>query len=311
MTLVCVEVKLDSWGRFLQLECNQCHTRFQKHYQAYILNKKHHFCCRKCTNLAKKKHGILNVSFEGTCKEKYGVCNPFQVKEVKEKCIQTLNRHFAEKDQNYSNPSQVPQLRDKIKQTCVNRFGVDNPNKNKLVRSKTVETLKSKYGVTNAFTLVHKRGQFVTPFSKQSTREKALDTRLQNSSVRVSKMEQSFFDRVRSWGYAVKQQVRLSKWPIDALINGVYIQYDGIHHHGLQEQSKKYTSVIKQMSRDQEQIVWCKKNNKALLRLSSFVADKLTHTQFNTLLSATLVCGVLTWPSVEFTLSVNERVLLS
>jgi len=42
-------------------------------------------------------------------------------------------------------------VRDKAKQTFIKRYGVDNPQKSKLIKEKTKQTCLQKYGVDNVF----------------------------------------------------------------------------------------------------------------------------------------------------------------
>jgi hypothetical protein len=58
---------------------------------------------------------------EATCIEKYGVANPFQNEEIKQK----------------------------IKETLISKYGVDSPQKSNLIRQKTEETIQTSYGVSN------------------------------------------------------------------------------------------------------------------------------------------------------------------
>jgi len=85
-------------------------------------------CSRTCLNIYRKK-----LHFE-----KYGVENPYQRKDIIEKCKKTWG---------CSNPFQRDDVKNKIKQTNKERYGVENPNQNKLVREKIKNTNIKKYGV--------------------------------------------------------------------------------------------------------------------------------------------------------------------
>jgi len=81
--------------------------------------------------------------------------------EVKEKRKQTLlQRH------NVVNVSQIKTVRDKIKQTCLEKYGVENPVQNQDVRDKIKQTCLEKYGVEN-------------PNQTQSIRDKITQTCLE------------------------------------------------------------------------------------------------------------------------------------
>lgn len=136
----------------------------------------------------------MRESFEKTCFKRYG-CLPVQLTWVKQKVKKTWKKKSKEekssissKIQNtllertgYSHVLQNPKSKTLFKETCLNRFGVENPNQCREVRSKIEqtnlqkrgykqvfqdpavkekikETLLEKYGVENAYTISFQKG---------------------------------------------------------------------------------------------------------------------------------------------------------
>jgi hypothetical protein len=50
--------KEKTWGYTLRIECDFCHKEFERTYQKYYVQKKHHFCSRKCHHNAMKSGNI-------------------------------------------------------------------------------------------------------------------------------------------------------------------------------------------------------------------------------------------------------------
>lgn len=83
--------------------------------------------CRKRTNL-----------------EKYGVVNPFQSEEVKDKIKDTIKNRYG-----VSHVSQSDEIKAKKRATSMEHYGVDNPNKSEEVKRKKSETYRERYGVSS------------------------------------------------------------------------------------------------------------------------------------------------------------------
>lgn len=96
------------------------------------------FNCKKCHNLTKK---IINKRLYKTNKNKYKFC---------QKC---LTKMYYQKNYGVDYGFQSIEIKDKIKDTCLEKYGVDNPSKSKQVINKIKETFNSKYGVDNVFQL--------------------------------------------------------------------------------------------------------------------------------------------------------------
>ena len=97
-----------------------------------------------------EKYGVENPcqskevknKIKATNIDKYGFENPFQSEKVKQKIKATnIERYGVE----YS--SQNNEVRDKVKATNMERYGVENPNQNREVREKIKATNMERYGV--------------------------------------------------------------------------------------------------------------------------------------------------------------------
>ena len=115
-------------------------------------------CSRKCGDVLKVKQ------MQATMLVQYGVSNPSQVLEFKQKAIES---NAAHKDETMAKiretmiarygaavPRQVPELRAKIDKTMVERYGVVNPSHSKVIREKISKTnsseeVKAKYKATS------------------------------------------------------------------------------------------------------------------------------------------------------------------
>ena len=98
-------------------------------------------CQKKMKETSRNRYGVENYAqtheykerFHDTCIEKYG-------ENYREQFQQMALNSFYEKT-GYANPSQMPEVKEKVKQTFLSKYGVDNPNKLSQVREKTSQTL--------------------------------------------------------------------------------------------------------------------------------------------------------------------------
>jgi hypothetical protein len=129
--------------------------------------RKHYIKCKICGSIAditpnkvipntcgKKCNGIFKArQMQATMVERYGVSNPSQVVEFKEKAKASNALHKDETMQKIRNtmierygaaiPRQVPKLREKIDKTMVERYGVVNPSHNRDICNKISQRNKS------------------------------------------------------------------------------------------------------------------------------------------------------------------------
>jgi hypothetical protein len=113
--------------------CDCCNIQSEIRYISYTRNgnKDGFYICRKCKT-------------EKTNIEKYGVKNPSQSKEVKDKKKATLINNWG-----VDHPSKSKEINEKKKNTTLNNYGVENPFQSNTIKEKIKETNLEKYGVKN------------------------------------------------------------------------------------------------------------------------------------------------------------------
>ena len=103
-----------------------------KDYYTYTKGFTQDFYCNKCNKVRSKQ----------TCLDKYGVENPMQNKEVKDKLKKSLlNKHGVE------HYSKTDEFKLKYKTTCLNKYGVENVFQNLEIQDKIKNSNLEKYGV--------------------------------------------------------------------------------------------------------------------------------------------------------------------
>jgi hypothetical protein len=144
----------------IEAKCHYCGLVKKIDYNSYnksTNNNRSHYCCKNCGKIKHKE----------TYLEKYGVENPFQLEEVKEKIKKTnLERYgvdsytktneYREKSKEtslnnwgFENPSQSTEIKNRKKNTFIINWGVDNFTKTDEYKEKSKETNLKKYGVSS------------------------------------------------------------------------------------------------------------------------------------------------------------------
>ncbi len=120
----------------VKVRCDICEEVILRPYEHYIEQHADGLdTCNKCKSIKSKK----------TCIEKYGVENPKQCEEIKQKGIETsLNRYGVEF------PMQADVVQKKRKASTLNKYGVLYPAQSEKVRVKMKQTIYDKYGVEYA-----------------------------------------------------------------------------------------------------------------------------------------------------------------
>lgn len=136
------------------MKCKVCGNAFDCSFERGIPNT----CSKKCGDIYK------GMQTKATMLKKYGVSNPSQVAEFKEKARVSNAEHRDETMQKIRNtmiqrygaaiPRQVPELREKIDKTMLERYGVINPSHSEVIRKKiseinSSEEVKAKYKATS------------------------------------------------------------------------------------------------------------------------------------------------------------------
>ncbi len=162
--------------------CDACGKSFlptgRNAWRMRYCQRKHYIKCKVCGSIAdiapnicipntcgKKCNGIFKArQMQATMVKRYGVSNPSQVSEFKEKAKASNAEHQKETMQKIratmverygaAIPRQVPELREKIDKTMVDRYGVVNPSHSLEIRDKisqrnSSEEVQAKYKATS------------------------------------------------------------------------------------------------------------------------------------------------------------------
>lgn len=134
--LVPPEHLTDGANVMVQVICDVCGKPMSRKYEHYIYKSKSGIdTCNKCKSIKSK----------ATCIQKYGVENPMQCKEIKNKAKQTnLDKYGVE------SPMQTKEVQEKLQQSIFCKYGVYHPAQSKIVREKMKKTTLEKYGVEHA-----------------------------------------------------------------------------------------------------------------------------------------------------------------
>jgi hypothetical protein len=137
--------------------CDKCGIEiknFFKDYYNYTQGLLNEYYCNRCNKLKAKE----------TCLKKYGVENPMQSDDIKEKLKKSLLdkygvNHYSKTDEykkkfketnlhkwGFEYPSQNEEVKNKIKQTNLDKFGVEYTQQSEEVRNKSDESNLKKYG---------------------------------------------------------------------------------------------------------------------------------------------------------------------
>lgn len=132
--------------------CGNPIKSFRKYEQGYS-----QYCSAGCAG----RHTMDKM--QQTCKERYGVTNPMQNREIQQKSYNTnieryggqgnaspqvRQRQYQTMKELYgeTHAAQVPELFDKIKKTCLARYGYEVPTQNPEIMQKSINTQIERYG---------------------------------------------------------------------------------------------------------------------------------------------------------------------
>ena len=143
-----------------------CHNRFSKNFRMLLRSKNF---CHDCSVInGKIKSTETNIT-------KYGVENPLQNEEIKNKMKKTnLNKYGVE------NPFQNEEIKNKIKETNLNKYGFEFVLQNQEVKNKVKETNLKKYEVDNPM----KKEEFKNKIKETNLNKYGFEFALQNQEVK-------------------------------------------------------------------------------------------------------------------------------
>lgn len=181
-----------------------CNNEFEKIFRQL---EKTGAYCNVCKNIIKLK------KTKKSCLEKYGVENPFQNKEVKDKYKKTCLEKYG-----VEHTFQSELVKNKIKSVCLEKYGVENPNQNNDIRNKTKKTCLEKYGVEYSSQNKENREKYkITCLEKYGVENPS-----QNKDIKNKKIETS----LKNWGVEYPIQNSLIK---TRRVNS-YINKWGVEH---------------------------------------------------------------------------------
>ena len=240
----------------VKIICDYCGKEFFKDKANYINERKNgKDCCKECRQLKAKESFV----------ERYGVENPFQYEEFKNKskqsCLEKYGTEYAcqseqikEKisDTNLSKYGAAvallnPDIKAKAKETCLKKFGVSNVFMSAEIQEKIKQTNQEKYGEGNIAhtpeisekikkTNMEKYGVPYITMSKE-VQKKMRESLYKNGNVPSSKSEKEMYLLLAE---LYGENNCKPNFPVDLLnldclvnINGVLIdfEYDGWYWH--------------------------------------------------------------------------------
>lgn len=131
-----VDIPLNSHLNIL-VQCDNCKHEHKLRYQAYNKITKNNTEPYYCNN-----KDCINIKRELAVFKKYGCKNVFQLKEVKDKIVETNNELYG-----VDNPQQNKEIKNKSEETNLKKYGCKNVFQNENIKIKSRETTLKKYGV--------------------------------------------------------------------------------------------------------------------------------------------------------------------
>lgn len=119
--------------------CDYCSKEITKQYVNYLSERENgRDCCKKCQP---KK-------FVEYYQENFGISNPFQLEDIKEKSKRTCLEKYG-----VENAAQSKEVQERIEQTNLERYGNKKAIISDVVRAKRENSCREKFGVKNVFEL--------------------------------------------------------------------------------------------------------------------------------------------------------------
>ena len=161
-------------------------------YQYPLDHIKNYNGCIKCSKLKAIQTNL----------ERYGVENPFQSEEIKNKIKQkNLEKYGVE------NPSQSSEIKQKKIETSLKNYGVENPTQSEIIKQKSKQTNIKKYGVSYAMKL-------------PEVAQKSVETRFKNNNYIKSTSSGEARDFIKD--YIDKKRYNLNQCAFSDNENNLY-----------------------------------------------------------------------------------------
>lgn len=243
-----------------------------------------------------KNHGVDYYSQSDTWKqqvtsgsiERYGTVWPVQSDEVKKQIKETCLERYGVSAATMS-PNCVSARCDgfmsgktiaKRDKTNIERFGVSNPSSLPEIQQKMQETCMTRYGVRHTLQLPQIIARARAAANSPSARTKCLETLKRNKSYGKSAPEDRCYQLLcdRFGVDDIERQSVVNHWPIDFYIKSIdtYVQLDGVYWHGLdrpieviaEHKTPRDAMIHHKWLTDREQFQWFKNNNLRLVRIT-------------------------------------------
>ena len=215
----------------VDVSCDYCNKQFKMEYKKYNLSTK------DIKKISCNNKNCSNIKIKEVCLYKYGVENPFQLEDVKNKSKKTLNEKYG-----VDYPIQSNIIKEKIKQTNLEKYGVENYTKTIEYLEKTKIKNLEKYGTEWAL-----QSDFIKDKSKKTNLEKygveypskskefrnsVEKTSLNKWGVRCNLISDKCKEKIKQTNlekYGVENYTKTEKYREDSKIanNPFYINYTG------------------------------------------------------------------------------------
>ena len=196
--------------------------------------------------------------------EKLGVKMPFQSKEILNKCKQSLKDKYGE---DINNPMDLDTVKEKIQNTCLQRYGVNWVTKTDWYLEKTRKTLMEKYGVDSYSKSKEWKEHIKSTEYQIKRKQHEYETKKKNKSFNGSKEEILCYELIKEKYSDVIHQFRDEhRYPFncDFYIPSLdlFIEYQGSEFHGKKpyEGTEEDLQKIKEWQERGDNI--CKNENK-------------------------------------------------
>ena len=125
----------------IEFICKECGVEVKTIYRSFKLNPK--FLCKSCKIKDKLKNSdksLIVLKREETCLKRYGVKNPQQLKDIRDKTKTTISKKSSE---------EIEEIKKKAKETRLKKYGVEFFFQTEDFKKKAKESFLKKYGVEN------------------------------------------------------------------------------------------------------------------------------------------------------------------
>lgn len=150
-----------------------------------------------------------------TCLEKYGVDSVFKVQKFRNQSLDTCIKKYASDEDDINsivNIGQLKYVKDKMKNTCLEKYGVENPMQTQYYKNLISSILSS-----------------------NEIQEKIYNTKLLNNSFNISYQEDVCFDLLKEKYSDCIRQYKSDLYPYNCDFYipslNLYIEYNGSHYH--------------------------------------------------------------------------------